>query len=815
MHGAAALLGWTLALAAQDRAEPEKLFAERVRPMLQARCWGCHGDGDELKSGLDLRSRAGMLRGGDSGKPAIVARAPEQSRIFVAASRLDPELQMPPKEQDRVTPDELAALRRWIGAGAPWPADDAPRARDDDWALRPLREAPPSIDSFVAARLREQGLTPAPRADRRTLIRRATFDLTGLPPTPEEVAAFVADEAPGAFERLVDRLLASPAYGEQAARRWLDVVRYADTAGFSNDFERPHAWRYRDYVVRAFNADKPFDRFVLEQIAGDELEPAAPEGLVAAGFLRMGPWEQTSMSVAAVTRQFFLDDVTHQTAAVFLGLTMRCARCHDHKFDPIPTRDYYRLQAVFAPTQFAERDAPFLAEENTAGFDAAREALARRRARPGYRPIDGAPDDAVSRKSHEKIAQKRREHFEREAQRYEPRAMSVYNGPLNAYSSNRARNPMPAKRGGPLPDVFILRGGALESPGERVEPGVPSAVAGPPAPEFPAGADGRRLALARWIVDPRHPLTPRVLVNRVWQQHFGGHGLVATPNNFGRMGRRPTHPELLDALAATFVREGWSVKKLHRLIMTSETYQRADAPVRRLEAEEIRDAMLAVSGELNREAGGPGVFPEIHWEVALQPRHVMGGPAPAYQPSPTPRERHRRTIYAFRARTLEDPMLEVFNRPGSELSCERRDETTVATQALALLNGRFAHDRALATARRLEREAASPAARVDRAFLLAYGRPADDDERAAADAHVRRMTVHHRAVAPVRRRAPLEVRREMIEEFTGEPVRWIEELDRMTEFVPDLAPADVGPETRALAELCLVIFNSNEFLYLR
>jgi hypothetical protein len=759
----------------------------------------------------------------------------------------------------------------------------------DIWAYQPVRAqaiptqtiSPDSIanavDAFIQQKLSRRGVTRlAAPADKRTLIRRLSFDLTGLPPSPEDVQAFVDDTSPNSYDRLVDRLLASPHYGEQMARRWLDVVRYADTSGFSNDFERPNAWRYRDYVIRSFNQDKSYDRFVLEQLAGDELGESDPELQIAVGYLRMGPWEHTAMTVAAVTRQQFLADVTQSVGVTFLGQGLRCASCHDHKFDPIPTRDYYRIQAVFASTQFAERPAPFLESENVSQRSPAkaaierrlkdardvvdalqrknRDAIARYLSEKGVADFDALPREnrpnkgefGLSRQelSLRKINQKRIDYFERELQRYEPLAFSVYSGLPNGYSSVKPVGVKPARRRdvvGAVPSVHILLGGSLESPGEEVAPGVLSAVHGSnataaPTPwnTVPNTTDGRRLALARWIASPQNTLTARVIVNRVWQQHFG-RGIVATPNNFGKTGARPTHSELLDYLATCFVENGWSLKKLHRLIATSSTYRQAGEhpdmaklaeidsknellayfPPRRLAAEEIRDAMLTASGELNPEAGGPGVFPEINWEVAFQPRHIMGSVAPAYQPSPTPRERNRRTIYAFRYRTLADPMLEVFNRPGSEVSCERRDETTVTQQASALLNSEFAQHRALAMAASLRNSADPLDDQIALAFRRTYGRAPTADELRKSAAHVNAMLEHHRKHHPEPAPLPQKIARHMVEEMTGEDVRWDEELNGMKDYQRGLMPWDADAETRALAELSLVLLNSNEFLYVR
>lgn len=918
--------------AALSPADADRLFLEKVWPTLKAKCLVCHGDDEKkIKGEFDLRSRAAAIRGGESGDPAILPGDPGKSPLYLAVARHDPDRAMPPKDNDKLSADQVDDIRRWIGAGAPWPdptrfvakpdvwsgAADGVKVPtsgglspdwtnrkykpEDLWAYQPIaKPAAPQlkasddlrrndVDAFILLKQQAKGITtPAARADRLTLLRRATFDVTGLPPTPAEADAFLADDAPDAFDRLIDRLLDSPAYGEQQARHWQDVVRYADTSGFSNDFERPNSWRYRDYVIRSFNADKPYDRFIVEQIAGDELAPKNPEMLIAVGYLRMGPWEHTGMTVAAVTRQQWLDDVTNSVGVTFLAQGLRCASCHDHKFDPVPTRDYYRLQAVFASTQFAERQASFLPDENVRGSEQQRKMTEDRLAsvnaeqarlrkkgelavaaflkEKGVSKIEDLPPEQRPKKDYlgplaglekrdlslRKINMKSESYLERELQRYEPLALSVYSGLSNNYTSVKPRNPMAAAKGktkgvglptDEVQKVHILANGSLESAGDEVTPGVLSCVAGSndsaePTDwnRIPTSTEGRRLKLARWIASPQNTLTARVMVNRIWQQHFG-RGLVATPNNFGKMGGKPTHPELLDWLASWFIENGWSVKKLHRLMMTSATYQQSGSvddgalaeinridpknellsyyPPRRLAAEEIRDAMLAVTGELNAERGGPGVFPEINWEVAFQPRHIMGSVAPAYLPSLTPKERNRRTIYAFRYRTLPDPMLEVFNRPASETSCERRDETTITPQAFALFNGQFTASRSLALAAAVEKVADTPAGRIEQAFRRIYGRKPTADEQSACAAHYGKMVERHRAHPPAKVDLPGHVERHMVEELTGEPVQWDEDLSVLKNYQRDVMPWDASAETRALAEVCLVLMNSNEFLYVR
>ncbi len=746
---------WPLALMVvwacpASASEATDIFAKHVLPTFKEKCAGCHGAGQKT-SGLSLSSRDDLIRGGTRG-PAIVPGDPVKSLLIVALEQ-ETALKMPPGQH--LSAETVAAFRRWIELGAPWtdePAKPAPTwkfSMEDAWEFQPVKQArvpeTPAdapvltpVDAFILAKLREKVLSPGlprvPFADRATLLRRATLDLTGLMPTPQEVDNFVHDPASGqkAFRKVVDRLLASPRYGEKWGRHWLDVVRYADTAGYSNDFERPHAWRYRDYVIRSFNQDKPYNEFVREQIAGDEIDARDSEKLVATGFLRMGPWEHTGMSVAAETRQAWLDDVTHSVGATFLGLTLECARCHDHKFDPLPTKDYYRLQAIFATTEFADRPAPFVPGELRPDFAAGRahleEMAQRNKLRIGEfeQLIKGrlgtsagltneALMDAVKTKKllsaeefeRLKVFEKRKELYLRSVTRYDPVAYSVSDGPFL---------PKDQAKWSP-PDVFILPVGNLKTPGEKVTPGLPSAAmhyVSWASSDVPAEIGGRRLALANWIADARNPLTARVMVNRIWQYHFG-RGIAANPNNLGKMGEKPADPELLDWLASYFMSHGWSVKEMHRVIMLSAAYQRASEPParetidktdpenkllsyftpRRVEAEELRDSMLFIAGELSLDTGGPGTFPEINRDVANQPQQIMGTLMPAYHPSQTRRDRNRRTIYTFQKRNLINPFIDVFNGPSLDESTERRLATTVPTQVFSLFNSQFTHDAAL------------------------------------------------------------------------------------------------------------------------
>jgi mono/diheme cytochrome c family protein len=883
-----AVLGSTPVVWAEDpRGAAETVFATKVLPVLKAKCFVCHGENPKkLKGGLDLTTREKLLAGGDSGSPAV-AKAAADSPLYRSIVRTDTEFKaMPPKENDKLTDAEVAAFKTWIDGGAPWPtADkiaelvkaakpDGIRVKtsggisadwtnrtyqpEDLWAYQPLKLFPDhkSVDQFVNAKLNSLGLKPAPRADRRTLIRRVTFDLTGLPPTLKEIDEFLADPDPDeiAFAKVVDRLQASPHYGERMAQHWLDVTRYADSSGFANDYERGNAWRYRDYVVRSFNADKPYNRFVTEQIAGDEIDPDDPEMLVSVGFLRMGAWELTGMEVAKVARQRFLDDVTDAVGQVFLGHMLQCARCHDHKFDPVPTRDYYRIQAAFATTQLAERPAAFLKTENTAGFDEKKYLEARREGHEAelsrIGKVEAEARTAWEKKNpdkkgqkpprheflsaadlgKERIARKGLERLKWEYDRYEPVALSVYSGVTPDVKSVLAPFRMPKDPlKGTAEACHILAGGDPFSPKEAVTPGVLSAALDG---SIPHEMRGRRKALAEWVVHEKNPLTARVMVNRIWQWTIG-RPLAGNPNNFGATGKKPTHPELLDWLAGEFVAGKWSVKSLQRKILLSETYRRSSVhpdpkalaakdstgtsyarfSPRRLTAEELRDSMLAVSGELNRTVGGIPVRPELNPDVALQPRQVMGTFAPAWEPSPLPEQRHRRTLYALKLRGVRDPLQEVFNAPSPELPCEARESSTVAPQAFALFNGEATRDRALAFAARLMKEAKEPDEVLKRAFRLSVGRLPSEKELTACKKHWATMTERHTGLKFEKPKRPTEISREAVEENTGEKFTFTEKLPAAADFVPDLHPADASPELRGLMEVCLVLFNTNEFAH--
>ena len=849
------------------------LFVRKIQPLFKNKCLACHGDNPEkIKGGLDMSTLDGLLAGGESEKPSLVVGDPFSSPLYLAVTREHESdwAAMPPKDNDKLNPDQISYIKQWINAGAIWPNSKRIMAilkesnpwgeasglqvktsggLDDTWTNRRYDPAdlwsyqlvkrpklpsnsPNPIDGFINAKLPE-GLSSAPLADSATLIRRATYGLTGLPPSPDEIDRYLSESGPDVFKNLIERLLASPHYGEQWGRHWLDVVRYADSSGFANDFERPNAWRYRDYVIRSLNNDKPYDQFVREQIAGDEIAPNKIENKIAVGFLRMGPWEQTGMAVARVTRQFFLDDVTDSVGQVFLGHALQCARCHDHKFDPIPTRDYYSMQAIFANTQFAEVNAAFHPNENTDGFEVHKK-YHQLRNDENKAMLAGLPKERVTPNDfgRERLGRKWNILFSWGFDRYLPIAYSVYNGKtrLDRNVNRRRFRPSDPMGKGVVEQSAILTGGDLFSPGEKVEPAVLSAIE--LKARIPKGFKGRRLALANWIVHKDNPLTARVMVNRVWQYHFG-RGLVGNPNNFGATGKKPTHPELLDWLASEFIENGWSVKQLHRVIMTSETYRRASLHPdieklsrldpdgnsyavffpRRLAAEELRDAMLAVSGELNQKLGGIPARPDMNLEAALQPRMIMGTFAPSYIPDVKPEQRNRRSIYALKLRGQPDPFKATFNQPGFDKSCELRDSSNVTPQVFSLFNSEESADRALAFAVRILKEVRDDNEAVKRAFRLAFGRVPNNFEIDSALQLWKAASKEQAERNPMPRTYPTEILRTANEENTGQTFTFREKLFEYQDYEPDLQPHQVDARTRGLADLCLALLNANEFLY--
>ena len=901
-----------------DFTDGEKLFALEVMPILADKCFSCHGDDpEEIEGELDLTSLESMLKGGEFFDDVLIPGDAEFSFIMEAIRWEDPDFEMPPKENDRLTEEQTWALRDWINAGAPWIEEDriaairekhaegvivqTSGALSEEWANRRYQEenlwayqpianpaipetsakADNPIDAFIYERLEEYGIPAAPLAGRRTLIRRATFDLIGLPPTPKEVKSFVRDRRPDleAFQIVVDRLLADSRYGEQWGRHWLDVVRYADSSGYSNDYERPSAWRYRDYVIRSFNQDKPFDQFTIEQIAGDEWDPDNPEMILATGFLRMGPWEHTSMSVERETRQQFLDDVTDIVGQTFLSHPLQCASCHDHKFDPIPTKDYYRIQAVFNTTQFADREIPFQDYEHLVDLDE-KEVMAKRisyfaemrdtlnqkqKAAQDQWCIEnglpvgtrrelaaqGIPDEKLPPRniglSFEelgivKVGAKNVSRSQFEMNKFEPYAMSVYTGPSpnnGPKSGTMLTMPKDPRKGGKFESSHILNGGDPFGPGEEVTPGVFSALPGSndtieatPWNTIPKSPEGRRLAFAKWLASSDNVLVPRSIVNRIWSYHFA-RGIAGNPNNFGAMASKPTHPELLDFLATRFIENGWSIKDLHRRIMSSETYRRSTEHANRdliaekdplgemyavfrqrsLSAEELRDSMLFVSGELSPTIGGLPARPEINMDVALQPRQVMGSFAASYEPSRTPELRNRRSVYAKKIRGLRNPFMEVFNQPSPDESCEFRQTSTVTPQVFSLFNSEDALKRSVATAIDLLEQNPSRKKAIEDLFQRSYGRKPDRSEVKRCLDHWKNMEKRHQTLEFEPRQLPREIERSAVEEMTGAPFTFKEILFGFGDYIADPTLANVDVETRALSDICLVIFNSNEFLY--
>lgn len=800
----------------------EGALAGRVETLLVVRCLECHA-GHDPQGGLAIDDAAAFARGGQTG-PAVVPGDADASLLVRAVRRQDPAVApMPPDEP--LTGDEIALIEAWVAAGSPWPgaappedddgspvgsAWDDPRnpvmrrwrgERIDLWSFQPLvRSAVPStrgdeghgthpdgvpavIDAFLEARLADRGLRPLPPADRRTLVRRMTFDVTGLPPRPDEVESFVADEAPDAVERLVDRLLASPAYGEHLAHVWLDAVRYADTNGFERDELRPLIWRYRDWCIDAFNADMPYDRFLTEQIAGDELVGETPAddvesgALVATGYLRLGPFDSTApiFQEAERHRAELLAEIVSTTGSAVLGLAMSCCNCHDHKSDPLLQSDFFRIQACFQGTDAREIpiDLPAVAAEIAAHNEPIQAAIAAAEAAGAMATTQN--DSLLAAAAAEGEAEV--PSVVRLSDRAVNEILALEERVAELKSTLRSATLAEVvSEVSEIPATHVLSQGSHRNPREEVVPGVfaafdpaPLALASPPG----GRTSGRRLALAGWLASDANPLTSRVIVNRVWQRLFG-RGLVATPNDFGFRGARPTHPELLDWLACEFREHGWSLKDLHRSILLSTAYRRSSVPTpddddlrpldpdnellwrqhpRRLEAEAIRDALLSVAGLLRDDRGGPPRWPPVAEEILhanpaiieFQKEGADGRPQGWYaQPV---EETFVRSVYLVRKRSLPLPFLQPFDLPDGVTPCGRRDVTTVAPQSLNLLNDDLVIRAATALAERVRGEVGDDAGAWPAAAVrIVLQRGIEPEEEAAAADLLRRHAALHDAV---------------------------------------------------------------------
>ena len=712
---------WAVSASANTVSVPD--FNRDIAPLIAKRCLECHNKRD-LKGDINLTTEVGFTKGTENGRLAL---------------ELVTKGEMPPKvkgQQQKLPDAEIALLKRWVNAGVAWPSGRVldpyesttdVRGGRDWWSLQPVvrpavpRLAKHPVDAFIAAKLAKESMVSAVRAGRRTLVRRAYFDLTGLPPTPEQVEQFIRDPAPDAWSRLIDRLLASPRHGEHWARYWLDLVRFAETDGYERDKLKPNIWRYRDWVINAFNSDMSYTQFVAEQLAGDEVPNRTEQSVVATGMIRAGTWndEPNDPNDYLYTR---LEDMVHTTTSAFLGLTVKCARCHEHKFDPIPQNDYYRIASFFWAGHMGQAN-------------------------------QGGPTT--------------------KALGYE------------AYGwTDKSSN---------SPPIRLLLNGERHKPGPEIAPGFLSAVNAldkPLAPPPPGSkTTQRRLQFARWITNEQNPLTARVMVNRLWLQHFG-QGLVRSPNNFGFKGELPTHPGLLDWLASEFMRPtvdagpAWTLKRIHKLIMTSSTYrQRSVHPHetqysqrdflnrnlwkfnrRRISSESLRDAMLAVGSRLNMRMGGPSFYPGMSAE-ALEGLSRKAGD---WKSSPAD-ERSRRSIYMMTKRSRLLPLMTTFDFSDTTASCGQRDVTTVAPQALALLNNQFTHAQSEALAKRLAGHAAGTVEQVKLAWQLAFGRNPSDGELGQAENHLHEQRQH----------------------FDGRN----------------------NPGHLALASLCHVLLNCNEFIY--
>jgi hypothetical protein len=835
------------------------VFEKDIRPLLKAHCFHCHGEGGKKEGGLDFRLRRFLLQESDSG-PVMVPGKPAESHLLKVVRSGEM-----PKGEKKLTAPEIALLEEWIAAGAPTlreepeniPAVYITEEERNFWSFRPIvpPPVPPGdphpVDAFIAAPLRAEGLDFQPEAGRATLLRRLSLDLTGLLPTPEEVAAFIQDPDPQAFEKQIDRLLASPHYGERWGRHWLDAAGYADSEGHEEDLVRPHAWHYRDYVVRAHQNDMPWDQFITEQLAGDELagltqenaaqrihEPGARDRLTATGFLRMAP-DPTGGTVAdaGLARNQVVAETVKIVSTSLIGLTVACAQCHDHRYDPVSQEDYFRLRAVIEPVYDwkhwrnpaqrlvslytpEERQQAEKIEAEAKQMDAERVAFATKRLEEIFAErlakVPEADREAV-RTARETAEGQRTPPQQQLLKQYIEANVPKHEGVLELFdgAANNKRKEMQAKAEAhratrpkehfvmaatetpsAVPETFLHHRGDHEQPRGRVEPAVFEVLSPPgqplplakPQPDLPT--TGRRLALARWLTGPQNPLTARVLVNRFWMHHFG-RGLVDTPGDFGLLGSRPTHPELLDWLAADFVRNGWQLKRLHRLILTSRTWRQASMAqqspdhirlyagwkLQRLDAESVRDTILQATGTLVLRTGGEpvSVARDLSTGRIIPGKEVINpGNGMIDKIETTGEGELRRSLYIESRRSRPLTVLDTFDLPLMNPNCTQRTVTTVAPQSLLLMNDAFVAAQSLSLAARLEKEApANDQAKVTRLWQLLFGVSPDVLDTARSLVYL-----HHQR---------------------GE----------MTAAGLDAAKA----ASAALASLCQVLFSTNRFLY--
>lgn len=818
--------------AAEPPSSQAAFFEKEVRPILQTHCLSCHGNEKKIKGGLNLTSREGLIKGGNTG-PALSLGKPGES-LILEAIRHGEKNKMPPK--GKLPQSQIEVLEKWIHMSAPYGTvalnHGGPPKVDDQarkfWAFKPVASpalpkikaaAKNPVDFFIFEKLEKAGLPPTPMAEKTTLLRRLHYAVTGLPPSPQEVHSFLMDSAADAWEKRVDLLLASRTYGEHWGRHWLDLVRFAETNSFERDGLKPNAWKFRDYVIKSLNQDKPYDQFLKEQLAGDELEPVTRDSMVATGYYRLGLWDDEP---ADPMLHYYdqLDDIVSTTGQTFLGLTTGCARCHDHKIDPFSQKDYYRLMAFFhginnygngqASQRVVDGDIQDLKgvlpggrqssdkkirelEEKSREFESRLGKLNRR-----IGQIEG--------ELQEKLPGGARDDFKQEIHK-EPLFLK-FAGTLVTKETrdewlklrkereelNRGRPVIREtalaviEQGSKARETFVLIRGLHAAKGDKVEPGFPSVLtpAGALPPVIPdahpkAPSSGRRKILADWIASPANPLTARVMANRVWQYHFG-RGIVRSSSNFGYMGSPPTHPELLDFLASELMKNGWKLKSLHRLILTSNAFKMASAPslqaqqkdpendflshfdLRRLSAEELRDSILAVSGNLNlKKVDGPGVYPLI-------PREVLAGqsqPGSGWGKS-TPEEAASRSVFVHVKRSLILPLLSIFDLPDPDAACPVRFNTTQPSQALALVNGDFANEQA-------------------RTFAFSVLKEAGEDPSRQVAAALRRVL----------QREPSAV-----------------EISRGVKFLQHSKEQDQVPAGEALRRFCLLALNLNEFTFL-